>query len=64
MPEKKRKRESNGQAERPLKKVAVADPTTSGTVKVSLLQDTNEWTPLLGNHKSSLHAASSFSNSS
>ncbi|KAG6993867.1 hypothetical protein G7Y79_00050g086040 [Physcia stellaris] len=47
MPEKKRKRESNGKAERPLKKVAVADPSTSGTVKFSLLQDTNEWTPLL-----------------
>ena len=49
MSEKKRKRDSQGKAERPHKKVAIASPSNLDTVKVSVLQEVEEWTPLLGN---------------
>lgn len=52
MSEKKRKRVSQSKSERPHKKIAISSPPSSDTVKVSLLPDVDEWTPLLGNHLS------------
>ena len=49
MSDKKRKRDSQGRAERPHKKVAFTSSADSDTVRVSILQDADEATPLLGN---------------
>ena len=48
MHEKKRKRHSDGTAERSPKKTAIASYSGHDTVKVSLLEDVDEWTPVLG----------------
>ena len=48
MSERKRKRESQGKNERAHKKIA-SSVTSPDTVNITLLQDVNEWTPLLGN---------------
>ena len=47
MHEKKRKRH-NDSTERPAKRPEIQRPIDSDTVKVSLLQDFGEWTPVLG----------------
>lgn len=48
MTDQKRKRDGQGK-EHPRKRVAVASPAVSDTVKISVLQDVDEWAPLLGN---------------
>ena len=51
MSEKKRKRD-NQDKQRPRKRVATAGSTALDTVKLSVLQDVDEWTPLLGKYVS------------
>ncbi len=49
MSEKKHKRE--GTSNRPSKKVAIARSTSADTVKVSILEDADSWTPILGTYQ-------------
>ena len=51
MSEKKRKRDSQVK-QRPRKKLATAGSTASDTVKLTVIQDVDEWTPLLGKYVS------------
>lgn len=47
MSERKRKRGEESRSERPQKKAATA-ATSTGVVKVSVVQEFGEWTPIIG----------------
>lgn len=51
MSEKKRKRDGH-EKQRARKRVATASSAASDSVKLSVLQDVDDWTPLLGKYVS------------
>ena len=53
MSERKRKRDSQ-EKQRPRKKISTASLAASDSVKISVLQDVDEWTPMLGKSISTL----------